>query len=162
LIHKRTDDPEVRRLARSTERELRAWLFGADTKTEDLTSTVMAVCGEVEDLFAITVDLVMVGNCPLSPRARAVVGALREALTNAAKHSGASRVSALVEVADGEVLVLVRDRGRGFDLSVHRGDDRRGVADSIQGRVRQHGGVATIRSEPENGTEVELRMPVES
>jgi signal transduction histidine kinase len=159
LIHKRTDDPEVRRLARSTERELRAWLFGTDAKKDDLVSAVTAVCGEVEDLFAITVDLVLVGNCPLGSRARAVVGALREALTNAAKHSGATVVSALVEVADGEMFALVRDRGRGFDLSVQCGDRGRGLVDSIQGRMRQQGGLADIRSETGGGTEVELRMP---
>jgi signal transduction histidine kinase len=159
LIHKRTNEPEVRRLARSTERELRAWLFGAQTDKDDLVSAVMAVSCEVEDLFAITVELVLVGTCPMDSRARAIVGALREALTNAAKHSGVQRVSALVEVTGDEVFVLVRDRGCGFDLSVHNGD-RRGVVDSIEGRIRQHGGTAVIRSAVGAGTEIELRMPV--
>jgi signal transduction histidine kinase len=161
LIHRRTDDPDVRRLARGTERELRAWLFGTDAKSgDDLVSAVTAVCGEVEDLFAITVDLVLVGNCPLDARVRAVVGALREALTNAAKHSGATVASALVEVADGEMFVLVRDRGCGFDLPVRCGERGRGLVDSIQGRMRQQGGLADIRSAVGDGTEVELRMPV--
>jgi signal transduction histidine kinase len=160
LIHKRTEDPHVRRLARSTERELRAWLFGApDTNKNDLVSAVTAAASEIEDRFAVTVELVLVGTCPLDARVGAVVGALREALTNAAKHSGVQRVSALVEVTGGEVFALVRDRGRGFDLSVHGGGDRRGVVDSIEGRMRVHGGVAAIRSEVGSGTEVELRMP---
>jgi signal transduction histidine kinase len=161
LIHKRTSEPDVRRLARSTERELRAWLFGTDTGKDDLVSAVSAVTSEVEDLFAITVELVLVGTCPVDARSRAVVGAIREALTNAAKHSGVQRVSALVEVTGGEVFALVRDRGRGFDLSVHNGD-RRGVVDCIEGRIRQHGGTAVIRSEVGAGTEVELRMPIGS
>jgi signal transduction histidine kinase len=160
LIHKRTEDPDVRRLARSTERELRAWLFGAETNKDDLVSAVTTVASEIEDRFAITVELVLVGSCPMDARAGAVVGAIREALTNAAKHSGVQRVSALVEVTGGEVFALVRDRGRGFDVPVHTGTNRRGVIDSIEGRMRQQGGVAAIRSEVGSGTEVELRMPV--
>jgi signal transduction histidine kinase len=51
----------------------------------------------------------------------------------------------------------VRDRGRGFDPATVP-DDRRGVRDSIEGRVRAHGGDARIRTAPGRGTEVELRM----
>ncbi|MEV4313501.1 hypothetical protein [Actinocrispum sp. NPDC049592] len=158
LIHKRTDDPEVRRLARTTERDLRAWLYGSVQGQDDLVSAVTTVVSEVEDLFAITVELILVGTCPMDQKSEAVVGAVREALTNAAKHSGVQRVSALVEVTGEEVFALVRDRGRGFDLSAHA-SDRRGVVDSIEGRVRRQGGTAVIRSDVGAGTEVELRMP---
>jgi signal transduction histidine kinase len=115
------------------------------------------VTEEIEDRFAVTVELVLVGDCPLSDPAHAVVGALREALTNAAKHSGVQQVSALVEVSDGEVFALVRDRGCGFDHLVHNGH---GMAVSIDDRMRRHGGTAVIRSAMGEGTEVELRMPV--
>jgi hypothetical protein len=40
------------------------------------------------------------------------------------------------------------------------GSDRRGIAGSIVGRMRQQGGTAVIRSAPGEGTEVELHMPV--
>jgi signal transduction histidine kinase len=162
LIHKKTDDPDVRRLARSTERELRSWLFGGSSSdtSDDLVSVVTAMTAEIEDRFAVTVELVLVGNCAMDSRAHAVVGALREALTNAAKHAGVQQVSALVEMSGGEVFALVRDRGCGFDVNVHNGANRRGVADSIDGRMRQHGGSAVIRSSVGAGTEVELRMPV--
>jgi signal transduction histidine kinase len=157
LIHKRTADPDIRRLARSTERELRAWLFGKASTANQLVSAVTAVTEEIEDRFAVTVELVLVGDCAMSEAAYAVVGAVREALTNAAKHAGVQRVSALVEVTGGEVFALVRDRGCGFDASLHNGH---GMAVSIEGRMRQHGGTAAIRSGVGGGTEVELRMPV--
>jgi signal transduction histidine kinase len=37
--------------------------------------------------------------------------------------------------------------------------DRRGIADSIRGRIHRHGGTAVITSSPGEGTEVQLRMP---
>ncbi|MGH2967774.1 MAG: histidine kinase, partial [Solirubrobacteraceae bacterium] len=50
--------------------------------------------------------------------------------------------------------VFVRDRGPGFDLAAVS-EDRRGVRESIVGRMARHGGRAVVHSTPE-GTEVEL------
>lgn len=158
VIQKRTEEPEVRRLARGTERELRAWLYGRPANG-DVAGAVTAVADEIEDRYDITVELVTVGTRPLDSPANAVVGAIREALTNAAKHAGVRRVSVFMEVTDEDLLVLIRDRGRGFDPSVHSGPTRRGITDSVVGRLAQHGGTAAIRSKPGEGTEVELRMP---
>ncbi len=162
IIQKRSNDPQdVQRLARSTERELRAWLYGAPlTGTDDFAAAVTSVAHEVEDRFGVTVELGVVGTCRLDGRAQAVVGAIREALTNAAKHAGIRRVSVYTEVADDELLALIRDRGRGFDPSVHSRLSGRGITDSIEGRLHQHGGTATIRSTLGGGTEVELRAPL--
>lgn len=159
VIQKRTREPEVRRLARGTERELRAWLYGRPA-SGDLSGALAAVAEEIEDRYDVVVELVTVGTHPLDEPTNAVLGAIREALTNAAKHAGVQRVSVFAEVTDTELLALVRDRGHGFDASVHTGPDRRGIADSIVGRMDQHGGTARIRSTPGEGTEVELRMPL--
>jgi signal transduction histidine kinase len=51
--------------------------------------------------------------------------------------------------------VFVRDRGSGFDPEAVPAD-RRGVRDSIVGRMERHGGTATVHSRPGQGTEVEL------
>jgi signal transduction histidine kinase len=124
-------------------------------------AALRAAAAEVEDRHGVTVELVTVGTCRLDERARAVAGAAAEALTNAAKHAGVQRVSVFAEVADGQVLVVVRDRGRGFDPPAAGGaGGGRGIPDSIVGRMRRQGGTATIRSAPGAGTEVELRMPV--
>jgi signal transduction histidine kinase len=189
LIQKRRGDPgEMARLARHAERELRGWLYGApaaagssggppwrspgpprdDQSRKDLVAALRAAAAEVEDRHGVAVELVTVGTCRLDERARAVAGAAAEALTNAAKHAGVPRVSLFAEVADGQVLVVVRDRGRGFDPDADGpaegaggpGPGGRGIPDSIVGRMRRQGGTATIRSAPGAGTEVELRMPV--
>jgi signal transduction histidine kinase len=118
------------------------------------------VAVEVEDAFGVSVELVTVGSCPLDQRTRAVTGATREALVNAAKHAGVAHVSVFAEVAEGELLVAVRDRGRGFEPATGVGPACRGIADSIVGRMRGQGGTAAIRSAVGQGTEVELRLPL--
>jgi signal transduction histidine kinase len=56
--------------------------------------------------------------------------------------------------------VFVRDRGDGFDPD-RMPEDRRGVRESIVGRMERHGGKATVRSSPGSGTEVELTLEAE-
>jgi signal transduction histidine kinase len=54
--------------------------------------------------------------------------------------------------------MFVRDRGAGFDPEAIA-EDRRGIAESIHGRMQRHGGTAVVRSVPGEGTEVELSVP---
>ena len=58
--------------------------------------------------------------------------------------------------ADG-ISLYVRDRGAGFDVEAVA-SDRRGLAESIRGRMERVGGVARIVSTPGEGTEVELEF----
>jgi len=161
LIQKRTGDPgAMARLARHAERELRGWLYGPDTgPPADLAGALRAAAAEVEDRFGISVELVTVGICPLDERTRGVVAAAGEALTNAAKHAGVAKVWLYAEVTGDQLLVAVRDRGRGFDPATTR-RDRHGLAESIVGRIQRLGGTATIHAAPGSGAEVELRLPV--
>ena len=104
------------------------------------------------------VDVVVVGDAPLDEAARALVDACQEAALNAARHSGAPLVSVYVEVEPDELTGFVRDEGKGFDPE-EVPTDRRGIADSIRGRIRRHGGTVAILSSPGEGTEVQLRLP---
>jgi signal transduction histidine kinase len=83
--------------------------------------------------------------------------ASREAMVNAAKHSGAGSVDVFAEATPEGVEVFVRDRGRGFD-PVQVPLDRLGVRGSIVDRMHRHGGEADVRSVPGEGTEVRLRL----
>jgi signal transduction histidine kinase len=161
LIQRHADTPQQSRsLARRQERELRAWLFDARNPADGPASLAAALDRLSDDIEAdhdVTVDVVAVGDHELDEHLEALVGALREAAVNAAKHSGESEVSIYVEVADGEVEAYVRDRGKGFEPAEVYGD-RRGIADSIIGRMVRHGGTAKVRSSPGEGTEVTLRM----
>ena len=63
-----------------------------------------------------------------------------------------------VEADDAELTGFVRDTGRGFDPATIA-DDRRGISESIVGRIQRLGGTALLTSSPGEGTEVELRVP---
>lgn len=163
LIQRQPEDtPGVAALARTQERELRAWLYGGDAQSgESLRAAVEATCAEVEDQHRIAIELVAAGDLDMSDDLDALVRAGREAIVNAAKHAGTDSVTVFVEVADGAARMFVRDRGQGYDRDAV-GDDRRGVRDSIIGRMKRHGGTAEIRAPRGGGTEVRLEMPLRS
>jgi signal transduction histidine kinase len=88
----------------------------------------------------------------------ALVAAAREATVNAAKWSGVTVISLFAEVEAAVASVVVRDRGKGFDPSSVPGD-RKGVAESIHGRMTRFGGTAVVTSAVGEGTKVTLTMP---
>ncbi len=158
LIQLQADDPKaVAALARKQERELRQWLYGEDQSLETFDAMLRQVASEVEDSRAVAVDLVVVGNADLDPALDALVRAAREAILNAAKHSGADRIDVYAEVTPDLAEVYVRDRGRGFDVDAVQ-EDRMGIRYSIIDRMARHGGTARLRSTPADGTEVRLTM----
>jgi signal transduction histidine kinase len=161
LIQRNAGDPQaVSRLARSQERELRAWLYDPQVVREGGTwaGLVAGMVAEVEADHSMIVDPVVVGDAPIDEVLAALGAATREALVNAAKHSGATAADLYTEVTPERVSVFVRDRGKGFDPA-EVPDDRRGLRDSVSGRLARLGGTAVVRSAPGEGTEVELVLP---
>ncbi len=159
LIQRNADSPrEVARLARGQERELRGLLYGSAEAGGQFGGALRGVAAEVEDAYAVTVEVVAVGDTALDGDLAAAVRAAREALVNAARHSRVTNVALYSEVENDAVSVFVRDRGVGFDLDAVA-DDRQGVRGSIIDRVERHGGTARIRSEVGVGTEVAITMP---
>ncbi|HEY1358999.1 MAG TPA: ATP-binding protein, partial [Thermoleophilaceae bacterium] len=154
----RTDDPgQVAALARRQERELRTWLSGRTDRAEGRLATALEdAAAEVEEAHGIPVDVVAVGDRDLDEKSDALVAAAREAMVNAAKFGGGSPVSVYAEAQDGRTHVFVRDRGPGFDAQAVPAD-RRGIRESIVGRMERHGGRASVTSSSE-GTEVELML----
>lgn len=158
LIQRQATDPKaVATLARRQERELRAWLYGETADEATLKVALAGAAADVEDVHGVPVELVLVGDGDLTPELTALVGAAREAMVNAARHSGAAKVDVYAEVDAEAVQVFVRDRGCGFDPAAVP-SDRLGLRGSIVERLRRVGGNATIRSTPGEGTEVRLEI----
>ena len=147
-------------LARRQERELRDWLFGKGnaSKKTDFRAALSELAGEVETLHGVPVEVVIVGDAALDEGLSAALGAAREAMVNAARHSGAARIDVYAELEPSALELFVRDTGRGFDPGAVPAD-RRGVCESIVGRMSRAGGRASIGSSPGRGTEVALVMP---
>jgi signal transduction histidine kinase len=159
LLQKRASDPdEVAALARRQERELRSWLAGDGSAPagQGFAAALRAAAEEVEDAHRVKIELVTVGDSDLDEDGEAVVAAAREALTNAAKFApGSGPIAVYAEADPDRVQLFVHDRGPGFEPGSVPAD-RRGVRESIVGRMERHGGRAEIRSALGEGTEVEL------
>lgn len=159
LVQKRAGDPrEVAALARRQERELRTWLSGAPVRQAGerwLVAALESAAEEIDEAHGVAVDVVAVGDAPLDRDGEALVAAAREAMLNAAKFGDGSAVAVYAEAGEERLQVFVRDRGPGFDPAAIP-EDRRGVRESIIGRMKRHGGRAAINASPGGGTEVEL------
>ncbi|MFJ2030309.1 PspC domain-containing protein [Streptosporangium sp. NPDC087985] len=155
------DSREVMRLARSQERELRNWLYQPKQDADaSVAAAVRRVAAEEEDAHGVPIEVVCVGDCPLTPELSAMMQAARQAMVNAAKYSESSVISVYAEAEPEEVTIFIRDRGVGFDMG-EVPEDRMGIRQSIIGRMERHGGSARVRTEPGEGTEVMLTMKLE-
>jgi signal transduction histidine kinase/phage shock protein PspC (stress-responsive transcriptional regulator) len=162
LVQRKANDPrEVVRLARMQERELRDWLLRGEAPAPTIDASLGAALEElaaaIETEHGVPVEVVRVRDCA-SDGMEPLLLAAREAILNAARHSDAGSVAVYLEVESDRVTVFVRDRGRGFEQS-EVPDDRGGITNSIVGRMQRAGGTGVVRSEPDDGTEVELVLP---
>jgi signal transduction histidine kinase len=83
----------------------------------------------------------------------------REALANVNKHAGASAARVRVEAQQGQVVLEVRDNGRGFNPAA--GHPGHFGLDSMRSRADEIGGCLTITSAPGSGTLVRVCVPTE-
>ena len=161
LMQRRANDSrEVVRLARKQERELRSWLLTGsvgESESSSFARSVEHIAADLEELHGVTVEAVTVRDAEVNDGLRAMLHAAREAILNAQTHAQVETVSVFAEVDHAEARIYVRDRGIGFDRAAIAGD-RGGVAESIEGRMRRHGGQCTIRTAIGEGTEVALVM----
>jgi len=93
---------------------------------------------------------------------RAATAAYRiaqEALTNVARHSGASRVDVSLRVEEGALLLSVEDDGRGFDPG--RLDESKGLGViGMRERASLIGGTLAIGPGAVGGVRIDLRFPL--
>lgn len=165
VVERRATDPELARLARQQERDLREFLFGVAPAGRsagggDLGAVLRQAAARFEHAFGGRVDVIVAGDVPAANRelVDAVGGAVGEALTNAGKHGRAGKVTVYLEPGDGGGLFCsVKDDGRGFDPSTT--PEGVGLSRSIRGRIAEVGGRVEVTSRSGEGTEVCLWVP---
>jgi signal transduction histidine kinase len=93
---------------------------------------------------------------PLESKIRhGVFLAFKEALNNVVRHSGASEVDIEIQCVQDELIISIRDNGRGLAASGLPGNDG---LDGMRGRLHQFGGECNVTSKPDFGTSVEFRL----
>jgi len=91
-----------------------------------------------------------------SDRATALYRIVQEALTNVARHSGATRAECTIELRDGHVHAEIRDNGRG--ITEAESFSRLGLI-GVRERAYSFGGTAVIEGAPGAGTRVSVAIP---
>lgn len=157
VVERRAGDPALSRLAREQERELREFLFGSKPAATDLGAALRSAAARFEDSFDGRVQVLVPDDLGLPKDAvAALAGAVGEALTNAGKHGGATRVVVFVDDEDG-VFCSVKDDGCGFDPATT--PEGVGLSRSIRARIEEAGGRVEVAGARGSGTEVRLWLP---
>jgi signal transduction histidine kinase len=97
-------------------------------------------------------------KAPLSVRI-AVFRLLQESLANGFRHGGASHQRVTLDVADSQLVVEVRDEGKGFDPTASIAGEHLGLQ-GMRERVELLGGRFDVQSAPERGTVVRASLPL--
>jgi signal transduction histidine kinase len=150
-------------LTKSVQSEIRALIFELhrDPVHDGLVASLARHASGVRTSDGLTIDVQVPGpRLALSERLETQLFAIaREALTNVEKHAGASAAHVRVEAQQGQVVLEVRDNGRGFNPAV--GHPGHFGLDSMRSRAAEIGGILTITSAPGSGTLVRVCVPAE-
>lgn len=146
----------VHRAQLESRQAIRTLTDPAGRATQALDVALERAAAEIAHRLQIELEFAAVPGVRLSAtRAQALVRIACEAVTNAARHSGASRVSLSLEHNGSHVRLKVSDRGCGFDTSIPRSGfgltSMREQARSVQGELK-------ISSAPGEGSEVEVAL----
>ena len=154
----------VRTLAAEVSEELRAIVVGQ--RPVDLTGDELDVAlrKQIDLLDRVHEPAVrFVGDgVPRLPddRQEAVYRIAQEAMHNALRHAGASRIDVDLMSRNGDVVLEVTDDGRGFDPSAAGAGARRLGLASMRERARAVDGLLTVTSRPGGGTTVRMAVPI--
>ena len=121
----------------------------------DLRPQLERAAASTDDL---TVALKLVPVTLPSPVADQLVACVGEALRNVERHAGTGQAEVTVTGGAGWAVIKITDRGRGFDPAA-TSPSRRGIRESITGRMLEAGGRAAIASRPGAGTTVTMSWP---
>jgi len=125
-------------------------------------ATLTDLSPQLEQAAANTGDLAvrlkLVSVTLPSPVADQLVACVGEALRNVERHAGTDQAEVTVSGGAGWAVVEITDRGRGFDPDATPAS-RRGIRESITGRMLATGGRAAIASRPGAGTTVTVSWP---
>jgi two-component system sensor histidine kinase UhpB len=125
-----------------------------------LVSALINLCERIEQATGVTIDRHLDRSLPsLSGEAELVIYRIaQESITNAVRHSGASRIELALDKEGTGVRLSVADDGNGFDAARDGGE---GGIRGMRERALLIGARLDITAEPARGTRVELQVDAE-
>jgi len=130
-----------------------------------LASALASTFRDIEDVYGFKVHASLTGvGGELDEVAKlALYRIVQEAVGNAVKHAGVNEATVTFESANGSVTAIIRDEGRGFELSDQEelGDGCVGLA-GMRERAALVGGSVVVRTSPGGGTMVRASIPIQS
>jgi signal transduction histidine kinase len=179
LVHKRgrelaarthvdgRDVGELADLAAAQERALRAMILRPlddeppDAAHMPLRDRLEGVAARVGDSPPTSVTVAGDIRLPIQ-HVEEIGAAVEQALSNVVHHAAADHAWVFAEVDGGDLVVSVRDDGRGFAFAPDtlRAAGKFGLLRSIRGRIEDLGGTVLVDAAPGRGTELELRIPM--
>jgi ligand-binding sensor domain-containing protein/signal transduction histidine kinase len=152
----------IARISRESVASMSDIVWAVDPRRDGLPDLVRRMRLHAEELFAPR-GIALGFDAPAEGRLRLGAGVRRdvflvfkEALNNAARHSGCTRVEVGLRLEGGGLCLRVADDGSGFDASAE--SDGQGLA-SMRRRAQRLGAALEVASAPGKGTEVVLRVP---
>lgn len=144
-------------------RDLRNYIFGLRpgvAADRHLDVALRALAGDFGEGASMALDVRTDPDtvAHFAGRAPDIVSFAREAISNAVRHSGATRIDIMFGAAGVEAILEVADDGSGFDPSAVEGKGQ-GMA-NLRDRAAALGGTMEIESTASRGTCVRLRMPI--
>lgn len=173
VVARRSDDPELARLARRTDADVREFLYGpVATPHRSLSAAIHGAATRSARASDVELVVNVVDDEPprSGPGVDALAVAVGEAVANSVKHGRAGHRTRIVVYAEGGadgLFASVRDDGPGFDPAsrhdgpAHDGAQQvgQGIRSSIRGPVERLGGRIEIDSLAGSGTEVRAWIP---
>jgi signal transduction histidine kinase len=146
----------------ATIRDIRGFIFGLrteDVETVELAPGLERLSAELARGTTMTVTIRVLDEPELDPSdGRHVLQLAREALSNAARHAGATRAEVDVEITPAGMEMRIADDGRGFDPAIASQPGHQGIG-NMRSRALSMGGTLDVVSTIGAGTTVTLRIP---
>jgi signal transduction histidine kinase len=140
-------------------------LWAINPRRDNLHEFATFVCGHAQTFLKATAIQCLLDVEPATsavafdlPFRRSLLLAVKEAINNAAKHSGATELVLQIRRQGHGLTVAVQDNGRGFDPTQPR-TERNGLDNMVQ-RLQEVGGSCKVVSQPGQGCRVEFHIPI--
>lgn len=126
-----------------------------------LAPALKSFCSELAERRGMRIDFRHEGSSATLPAdiTLCLFRVAQEALQNAAKHSGKSRVDVLLKISGTAVELNVSDSGSGFDMNNSKMSEGLGFV-SMRERLRLVNGSLSIESRPRSGTRIRVSVPL--